>query len=187
MPTSTKAAAGYEIIWLLISLCYTLLKPVQKIPSLKKLIHPAGRNVWAIIFLDESFPNKHYKWSRLLPLHNSSHPKIQTMQTVKTEYFFLNTWLTFLVLRNYVQYVLMFVVYPQAAYTRTSFCWFNWHPGLKDFVWKIPLTTGPKYTKIKHKYKLPYILDTRNCGLRFISFVQFVVSLCFFFQLSKYP
>ena len=140
----------------------------------------------------------------LLPLHNSSHPKIQTMQTVKTEYFFLNTWLTFLVLQNYVQYVLMFVVYPQAAYTQTSFCWFNWHPGLKDFVWKFPLTTGPKYTKIKHNILKKSIKINFHQELDFhtfwpqiasifwriwvVSFVQFVVVVFFSLSLqSSFP
>ena len=46
------------------------------------------------------------------------HARLQTVQTVQTEYFFSNNWLAFfpvLRLQSNVEYALMFVVYPQAA------------------------------------------------------------------------
>jgi len=57
---------------------------------------------------------------------------------------------------------------------------------LIGFLWEIPFT-GPKYTKIKHKNKLTYVLGAncvdfwRVCG--FIYFVQFVVVVFFFFAI----
>ena len=79
-----------------------------------------------------------------------------SLQAVQTEYFFSNTWLTFFsvsTVKNSVQCVLVFVIYPQAAH-----CWFNRQTVLIDFLWEISFT-GPKYTKIKHKNRLPKNAD----------------------------
>ena len=87
---------------------------------------------------------------------------LQIVQTVQTEWFFLTLDSLFSVfqLQSSVQYILMFVIYPQAAQTQHSTV-DSIDIRVIDFVWKIPFT-GPKYTKLEHKNKLPRILGA-NC------------------------
>ena len=117
-----------------------------------------------------------YKWFRVTPKRRPCRLQtvqtMQTVQTVQTEYFFFLTldWLShFFRFYSYkiVSRCLLFIL-------STSNCWFNRQTRLKHFVWEIPFT-DPKYTKIKHKIKLPHILGA-NC-------VNFLLVFAFAFGL----
>ena len=109
----------------------------------------------------------------------NGHPKTQTMQT---EYFFSNIWLTFFASNDEIVFNMSYnVCYLfTGGKNSASDCWIT---RLINFLMEIPFI-GPKYTNIKHKNKLPYILGAncvnfwRVCG--FIYFVNLLLLFLFF-------
>ena len=72
----------------------------------------------------------------LRSLQNADHAdcRLQTVQTMQTEYFFLtlDSLSSVLQLQNSVKYVIMFFIYPKTTQTSTSDCWFNRQTRLID-------------------------------------------------------
>ena len=130
---------------------------------------------------------RHHYWQwfffKYLSLDRWGHPKMQTMQTADhadhADCADRADWVLFFLTLDWLSHFFRFYSYKIVSWCllfilSTSNCWFNRQTRLKHFVWEIPFT-DPKYTKIKHKIKLPHILGA-NC-------VNFLLVFAFAFGL----